>query len=310
MSQDTLTSRPLPETVWAILACPGCGGDLERTPAGARCAACNIDYGAASTGQLDLRLRRPKPFHLEGILESPLFPEGGMEFRPLPPRPAPEVDLSRFQGPCHLPIDLRSYFPRAPREGQAKSLALDLGCGTQVHKAVCEYAGFEYVGLDYAAPEAMLLGDGQALPFRDETFDFILSIAVLEHIRYPLMMMKEAHRVLRPGGTFLGTVAFQEPFHSNSFYHHSHLGTLNALRFAGFEVHRVAPTEPFWSALDALANMGLFPGSPRWLARILVGPLRLLHRLWWRAGRVVDPNATEENRMLKNSGAVIFWASK
>lgn len=301
------TPRPLPETVWAILTCPGCGGPLDRIPSGARCGACGIDYGAAATGQLDLRLQRPKPFILEGTLETPLFPEGGIEFRPLPDRPAPEVDLSRFAGPCHLPMDLRTYLPRAPRPG---SLALDLGCGTQVHKEVCEYAGFEYVGLDYAAKEAMLLGDGQALPFRGEAFDFILSIAVFEHIRHPLVAMREAFRVLRPGGVFLGTIAFQEPFHSNSFYHHSHLGTLNALQFGGFQVHRIAPTEPFWSALDALANMGLYPGSPRWLAKSLVAPQRLLHRLWWWAGGKVDPNATNENRMLKNSGAVIFVAER
>jgi hypothetical protein len=56
--------------------------------------------------------------------------------------------------------------------------------------------------------------------------------------------------------------------------------------------------------------MGLFPGSPRWLARALVAPTRLAHRLWWWAGRRVDPKATEGNRMLKNSGAVLFVASR
>lgn len=307
MAASNPAPRPLPETVWAILACPGCGGPLERTPSGPRCAACGIDYGPAETGQPDLRLRRSRPFSLDGVLEVPFSPEGGMDFQPLPPRSAPEVDLARFPGPCHLPMDLRTWLPRAARPG---SLALDLGCGTQVHQEVCEYAGYEYVGLDYADPAALLLGDGQALPFRDGSFDFILSIAVFEHIPNPLLAMREAHRVLKPGGIFLGTIAFQEPFHSNSFFHHSHLGTLHALRFGGFQVHRVAPSEPFWSALDALANMGLFAGSPRWLARLLVSPLRPLHRLWWWAGGKVRPDATERNRILKNSGAVLFLASK
>ena len=60
----------------------------------------------------------------------------------------------------------------------------------------------------------------------------------------------------------------------------------------------------------AQAHMGLFPSSPRWLARLLVAPLLALHRLWWRAGRLADPTATETRRLLKNSGAILFLATK
>jgi SAM-dependent methyltransferase len=290
-----------------VLACPHCGGALIAAGAGsARCTGCGTGFGAAPSGQLDLRLRRPKFYPVELPLETPLFPAGGVDFGPLP-RQAPAVDLSRLAGPCHLPLDLRSYFPRAKGAG---SLALDLGCGTQVHQEVCEHAGFEYVGLDYAAPEAMILGDAQALPFRDASFEFVLSIAVLEHVRFPLAMMREAWRVLAPGGLFLGTVAFLEPFHADSHHHHTHLGTWNALQFGGFRAARVAPTGRFWPGLVAQAHMGLFPHSPRWLARALVAPLLALHKLWWRAGRLVDAQASEENRLLKNSGAMMFIATR
>ena len=297
----------LPPRLHDLLACPQCGGSLEVSAGGAHCGACGTAFGSGEPGQLDLRLRRPRPYSLEPVLGTPLQPEPPVEFAPLAPHPRPEVDLAALRGPCHLPRDLRSWVPAAPRPG---ARLLDLGCGTQVHREVCELAGFDYVGLDYAAPEAMLRGDAHALPFRDAAFDALLSIAVFEHLRFPLVAWAEAFRVLAPGGIFLGTVAFQEPFHSDSLYHHSHLGVLAGLRFAGFAVARVAPSEPFWSALDALANMGLFPGGPRWLARALVAPVRLAHRLWWWAARRVDPKATEANRMLKNSGAVLFVASR
>ena len=306
------------DRLWSVLACPHCGAPLARAAAGAHCERCGIDFGPAPSGQLDLRLRHPQRRQLELTLPAPGAPldTAWRDPGPLRPNPAPEIDVSRVAGPCHLPRDLRSWFPRAATSGvgeggtgAGRELALDLGCGAQVHQEVCELAGFEYVGLDYSTPEAMLLGDAQALPFRDGAFGFVLTIAVLEHVPFPLLMMREAHRVLQPGGRLLGTVAFLEPFHQDSLHHHTHLGALHALRFAGFRVDAIAPSGG-WSGLVAQAHMGLFPHSPRWLARLLVGPLLALHRLWWRVGRLADPAATESRRLLKNSGAILFLATR
>jgi SAM-dependent methyltransferase len=45
-------------------------------------------------------------------------------------------------------------------------------------------------------------GVGEDLPFEDGEFDFVLAISVMEHVRDPLQVFREVHRVLRPGGGF------------------------------------------------------------------------------------------------------------
>lgn len=48
-------------------------------------------------------------------------------------------------------------------------------------------------------------GDIQSLNFPDNSFDLAIAAAVIEHIPYPDKVVKEAKRVLRPGGIFILT---------------------------------------------------------------------------------------------------------
>lgn len=43
------------------------------------------------------------------------------------------------------------------------------------------------------------------LPFDDNTFDFVISFQVVEHIEQDALFVQEVHRVLRPGGRFIVT---------------------------------------------------------------------------------------------------------
>ncbi|MBT0652936.1 class I SAM-dependent methyltransferase [Geomobilimonas luticola] len=297
-------SHKLTKEVWHTLACPYCSEALEAVRDSVHCSGCDAVYHYSAGGPLDLRLPRPRTYSGEFRIGVSSAPEYTFPYTQLTTNEAPEVNYDQVSTPRHLSKQILSYFPKA-RSGV--SLALDIGCGTAIHKEVCEKAGFTYVGLDYNCDEASILGDAHALPFKDGSFDFLLSIAALEHMRYPHIMMKEAYRVLKPGGRFVGTVSFLEPFHDYSYYHHSHLGLFNSLHSGGFEVERISPNDN-WSVLFAQAKMILFPNMPSNLARTLVLPVHVLHRLWWLLGGKLKRKDVELKRQLSTAGAFTFIA--
>jgi SAM-dependent methyltransferase len=53
------------------------------------------------------------------------------------------------------------------------------------------------------------------LPYRDNSFDAIISQAVFEHVPRPWEVAMELHRVLKPGGQIHIDTAFMQPFHSD-----------------------------------------------------------------------------------------------
>lgn len=294
----------LPHGLRGILRCPACAGELGGDGPSFTCGACGEDYPGTQDGRPDFRLRAPKKVRHELTLGEAAVPPPGLRFLPLRHNPAPAVGFADMRTPVHLSTEILSWFPAARSGGEP---ALDLGCGRGWHREAVERAGFSWVGMDFANKRAPLLADAHALPFADASFGFVLSVAVLEHLRHPYVALGEIARVLKPGGRFIATMAFLEPFHKDSYFNISHLGALSLLQHARLAPLAVAPGR---SGIYSLARMGLFAGLPREVAHGLAAPLDWLSRLWWMLGRSRWPRLTEEWRKIILSGDMTVVAEK
>lgn len=107
------------------------------------------------------------------------------------------------------------------------SRVLDIGAGSCPYRPLfsrCRYETQDFAGL---RANQLLHGkygkidyrcDISSIPVADDQFDAILCTEVLEHVREPIMVVKEMARILRPGGRLmltapLGSGIHQEPHH-------------------------------------------------------------------------------------------------
>ena len=75
-----------------------------------------------------------------------------------------------------------------------------------------------YTTLDVVRGGAInVVGDAAALPFRAETYDCVVALEVMEHVRTPEKLIEEAYRVLSVGGTLIVSVPFMYHQHADPY---------------------------------------------------------------------------------------------
>ncbi len=127
---------------------------------------------------------------------------------------------------------------------------LDAGCGTGINLKYLQILGDVY-GLDISknalifsrtrGSHSLICGSVDKLPFKNELFDLVLALDVIEHMDDEISAVREINRVLKPGGRLIITVpAFQFLWtrHDLAVHHkrrYTRSGLLNILRLNGFE---------------------------------------------------------------------------
>jgi SAM-dependent methyltransferase len=130
-------------------------------------------------------------------------------------------------------------------ERHRDGLVLDCGAG-QRHTYYPNVANYEIV--DYDTTD--VLGAAERLPFKDESFDAVLSLNVLEHVKDPFQSAREIMRVMKPGAELMCVAPFLQPLHG--YPHHYFNMTASGLLslFADLESKRIenyGAMHPLWT---------------------------------------------------------------
>ncbi len=139
--------------------------------------------------------------------------------------------------------------------------------------------GDSLVNLDIAhRKKPHVVGDLHTLPFREDSFDTILNVAVLEHVPAAWDCVDEFYRVLAPGGQVICCVPFLQPVHDDpgDFVRFTEEGLRRLFTDKGFEVTWSGGGLSFFHTLGWIIHELLIS---RWYLKpltIAVNPLLLL----------------------------------
>jgi SAM-dependent methyltransferase len=197
----------------AKLACPTCGGELSGAGQGRHCESCGARYGSGPD-VIDLL---PEAFRSDADWNGRLE-ECDLWYDTLIERPVNAAKLL-----------LSDYRPFARILRGIHGDVLDVGGGNGIPRAflgpACRYVSLEpslaWLGGGWAPvsefipalshPPTFVRGVGEHMPFRDNSFDAVLSFWSLNHVADPDRAVAEAARVVRPGGLVLLVQEDQEP---------------------------------------------------------------------------------------------------
>ncbi len=258
------------------LICPACRHDLVRGDEELNCPGCDRTY----------RFIAGVPVLLAEHNEVLLHPEAGK-----PPRRRGPLKRTFDRLIEALPDSYRSPVTRENMAFIAENLpsrpvTLAVGGGIQSYGKDIDLLGGKilanFVNLEVEpGPVVDIVADGHAIPFPDASFDFVVSQAVLEHVRDPRRVVAEMRRVLKPGGWIFVDVPFLQCVHMYSdFWRYTPRGLSELMKDftvvrqgvnAGLGTAAATVNSEFLAAIFSFGNPTLFRRLVRLFRRLMFG---------------------------------------
>lgn len=164
------------ERIWSALACPSCGHCLDQNGP-FYCAHCGIPYSF--------------------IGDALVFADN------------PSAYMARLSSGHTNPYTKKAV---ALIEDDSDAWILDFGAGNpSPDQRYANVLRLDAVHL----PASDVVSTYERLPFKEASFDAVVSESVFEHLRDPTGIAAELWRILKPGGRLLVDTAFMQPYHAD-----------------------------------------------------------------------------------------------
>jgi SAM-dependent methyltransferase len=178
----------------------------------------------------------------------------------------------------------------------AKGDLLDVGCGSRPFASIFSGKVRSYLGTDLAASQYLgetapdVFSQGEAIPFRDDSFDTVLGLSMLTYMPEPDRVLREAHRVLRPGGVLIMEFTQMAPLHDPPFdyFRFTRFGAAWLLEKTGFAPLAFLPVGGLWARVGLSMIAGLNRINRGWTRVFTEIPVRILYVLLQLGFEVLD----------------------